>query len=72
MKYPVQIEPLVGEVLKPVSMSEEDFITMQGTVGRGNCRDSSLPLPHLLHLSSPFSLFLLSLPPHSHVIIYLL
>eukprot|EP00731_Ephydatia_muelleri_P016792 Em0009g1216a len=29
MKYPVQIEPLVGEVLKPVSMSEEDFITMQ-------------------------------------------
>ena len=31
MKYPVQIEPLVGEMLKPVSMSEGDFITMQGT-----------------------------------------
>lgn len=29
MKYPVQIEPLVGEVLKPVSMSESDFITRQ-------------------------------------------
>jgi len=30
-KYPVQIEPLAGELLRAIHITETDFLTFQGT-----------------------------------------